>query len=1329
MKRVTKSILALVLMLLAGQAPAFTVSDTPLFVTGNVEPNIVLTLDDSGSMRRAFVPEICGDDSNCMVMINRFYKSSHYNALYYNPYVIYTPPKDASGNSLSTAFGAAWLVGFDTAVGSTSLIGSYLPTAGMNLNAGAASHTTNEHYIGERGITGIMLGTNSGSNAPYFDIPNFWNKDGSAAGHDPGTNLVKVTVGGNNFTDDGVLNADACSTSNDPGTGKYRTRIIGTTLRLCFNDSNTYYGSQVEVRLKDVNKDASEPANATAGAEAYYYVFDGNNGGNCAGTAAEKKVNNSCYDYVRVSNTSGPGTQDLNGDGVIDASDKDERQNFANWYSFYRTRYLATASGAALAFADLGTGTRVAWQALNTCRGSTTSLVDSDCDGWRNNFANKSNAINDFSNATHKQNFYAWLYQVPTNGGTPLREAMIRAGEYFSTSGDDSPYDNNFTTANSGEYSCRRNFHILMTDGIWNDSTPASIGGNVDNTSVADLPDADGTNYDPTQNYARLYKDGTSDTLADVAFKYWKTDLRTGAGGLANNLTPIENEVDSDGNNARDADQTIFWNAKNDPATWQHMVNFTIGLGLTDFLAASGLTWTGDMYAGSYLNIRDGVQNWPAATAQSGSDANYGTSAFDLWHAAVNSRGRFFSVESPDQITSAFQAIMGQVKAATPSAAALAANSTKAEVGTRVYQAKFDTSKWNGHLYAFDVNPADGTLSPAAWDAATEVPAHGVRNVYSRGAAGGVAFQWANLTCAQQTYLNDDVDLTGCPVPGAGDGKGSNRVGWLRGDTSNEERFVAGGFRNRDLKSWEKADPGDPNFWVLGDIISSDPEYVGVGSQGYESLPFGSAGQASYATYVSAHKATRTPAIYVGANDGMLHAFNVTNGVELFAVIPDAVFPNLANLTDPAYNHQFFVNGSPNSGDAYLNNALSHASGWNTVVATGLGAGGNSIIAVDATRTDATSASQFMWEYTEADMGYTYSQPQVVRLNDGQWAAVFGNGYKTAGGGAYLYVVNLSDGTLIRKIQAGVDPNNGLSTPMLVDVNNDKIMDYAYAGDLQGNMWKFDLTDPVAANWVVSLGGSPLFVAKDAGNARQPITVQPMVAKEPVTGGYWVFFGTGRYLAEEDIQAAEMAKTHTFYGIWDNGVAVGAYAARTDVLVQQSVITATTALGFDVRVTTDNAVNLGAAVRGWYMDMPGTGERVVSEAITVEDNVDAANSRVVFTTIIPSSDPCDAGGTSWLMEMLYTGKRPASPVFDLDADEAFTDADKVTVSIGGVDVLVTVSGIKSTVGILDTPTWLDKDAGIAFKLVPGTSGATMTIINKGKGAGGTTTRVYWQELL
>ena len=1186
--------LALAGWLLSGPAGSFEISPLPLFVTGNVAPNLVLTLDDSGSMRRGYVPEHCNDGSDCEALDNRWAKAMHRNALYYNPHVHYPAPFDADLSRRSTRFNAAWVNGFYPEGGFINLADGYRPTAGLQMGGGI-----------------FRCAGNGG-----------------------------------------------------------------------FSSGNQWFECHMGHYSGDLN--ALQAPNANSPTRAYYYAYNSELA-DCK-TAANPRNANECYQLVIVGESSGPGTSDINGDGVVSDADKDERQNFANWYSFHRTRNLAVISAASLAFANLSASSRLSWQALNTCRDSPGSLVTRNCSGWSSSFG--SNAINAFGDTDHRRNFYDWLSRLPMGGDTPLRQALTRAGEYFKTTGENSPYDNDFRTGNPGQYSCRRNFHILMTDGIWNDSNASY--GNDDNASLT-LPDQ--SRYEPGTDLTRIYADSTEQTLSDLAFRYWLTDLTN----LDNSLVPVVQEEDSDNDGRMDTAPTRYWNPKNNPASWQHMVNFTIGLGLTEFLAAAGLDWNGDMYGGSYPGLRSGALSWPPATATMGSSGvDYGKSAHDLWHAAINSRGRFFSVDSASTLQDAFARILAMIEAATPTSAALAANATNTSGDTqrtRIFQARFDTRYWNGNLYALEVNPANGSISGPLWDAASQLPAHGERRIYIRNDRGGASFAWNNLTGSQKNHLK----------PNADDDAGRLRLNWLRGDHSMEQRQAGGMLRNRSSFGIDYS--GTPSSrssdWVLGDIVASDPLYVGAGSQNYDQLPVGAPGRDSYAAYVSA-KTSRTPMIYVGANDGMLHAFRATDGVEQFAVIPTAVFPNLLQLTKPDYSHGHYVDGSPSGGDAYLNGA------WKTVVVAGLRGGGKSVFAVDATQPDQPAASQFMWEFNPGDsddnMGYSYSQPQVVRLNDGNWAAVFGNGYNSRRGGASLYLVNLADGSLIQRIDTGNDNDNGLSTPTLLDTDGDQIVDVAYAGDLRGRVWKFDLKSGSAASWTASL----LFTAQDGNGNAQAITVQPKVAQG--VNGYWIFLGTGRLLASDDVGTAAMSSRQSFYGLWDNGKAIG----RSD-LVEQTVISTN-----GLRITSDNEVDLSTQ-GGWYMDLPGSGERVIAEATTVIDNVNSSDNRVIFTTAIPSSDPCSAQGSSWLMELTFKGRRPGRPVFDLNQDLQFNESDKL-------DGIVP-TGMQSTVGIMDSVTWLDKDANLAFKLIPGTKGKVQTIANRGRGQEGRPRRMSWQQLM
>jgi type IV pilus assembly protein PilY1 len=1118
-------------------APAhavITVADSPLFITVAVAPNIAVTLDDSGSMARAYVPEICdGASSNtCSRLDNRYPKAANYNLLHYDPTVIYPAPKNANGESLTTSFDEALVHGFDSALGTVNLSNNYRPTAFLDLPmGGTASHGFARHYAND-----VQCRTTSPRRCQVRNASGTW------------------------FT-----GTASCSSNDD-----CRTR----------------------------------------GVPAYYYRYDASNA-NCNNTATD----NDCYDLVVVSDTSGPGTVDLNGDGVIDAADRDERQNFANWYSFARTRGLATQTATSLAFATLDPDVRVGWQALNSCRGSATSFVDNDCDGWRNNFTGISNAIRPFT-GTHKQNFYRWLFQLPTDSTTPLPAAMRRAGEYFSTTGENSPYDNDFTTNNSGQLTCRRNYHVMMTDGIWN--TAIDIGGNLDGAANRALPAT--VNGVSTYSARDPYSDAYANTLADVAFRYWATDL---APTLNNNLLPSIR--DTTGN-----DTERFWNPRNDPATWQHMVNFTIGLGLTGFLNEAGLTWDGNMYGGSYPQILANTVQWPNAYSDNNNPANVA----DLWHAAINSRGRFFSADDPASLSLAFRAALTAITEASGASAALSANSTSLTGTTMVYQAKFNQD-WSGTLLGLPVDQNGNVSGTPAWDASTLLPNHASRNIFTYNGSSGVEFtSCSNLSASQRDALNRNSG-------GTIDNLCEARLAWLRGDKKDEVNSTTSGslnlFRTR-------------TGTVMGDIINSDPAYVKDVDYGYSGLPAGTPGQDSYEAYRIAN-ANRTAMVYVGSNDGRMYgirgdAGNPQSGVEQFSYIPGGVYHELSYLTDPSYTHRYFADGSIIARDAYLDGS------WRTVVVAGLNAGGRSIYALDVTNPASFSASNVLWEFDATDdpddLGLTFSRPQIGILENGNWVAIFGNGYNSPNGGAYLYVVDLLSGTLLAKIQAsdiaGEDETNGLSTPILIDTDGNKMIDAVYAGDLHGNLWKFDVSGTSAGSWGVA-NGQPLFSAR-IGTLRQPITSQPKVAGHPL-GGVLVLFGTGRYLANADVFDTSR---QSYYGIWDNGTPTTALRAN----LQQQTFDAQQDIGRMARSVTNNSVNWGAGARGWYLDLvdgvgAGTqqGERVVHTSLIVRD-------MVIFSSIIPSTDPCTPGGTSWLMALnLINGGEVNRALFDLDNDGEF----------------------------------------------------------------------------
>lgn len=627
-----------------------------------------------------------------------------------------------------------------------------------------------------------------------------------------------------------------------------------------------------------------------------------------------------------------------------------------------------------------------------------------------------------------------------------------------------------------------------------------------------------------------------------------------------------------------------------------------------------------------------------------------------------------------DQLSKAFDTILKR----TGSASSASVNSGTINEETRIYQALFTTGDWSGDLVSYPVQ-TDGSVGAAEWNAATRVPAAVDRVIFTVNSDGSaVPFSWAGLDATRKAQLDPNADS-----------RGEDRLEHLRGDRSHEIRN-GGAFRDRNP------------ITVLGDFVSSSPVFVGKPRAAYRD----SLETPGYSSFRAAQE-SRNKVIYAGANDGMMHAFDASNGEELWAFIPGAIFGDLHELTKPSYSHKFFVDGPALATDAYL------ASAWKTVLIGGLNNGGQGIYALDVTNpnvsSEANAATKFMWEYTDADdadLGYTYSRPTITRMRNGKWVAIFGNGYNntvadsatSSTGNAVLYVVDLATGGLLRKIDTGVgmsvDPKgtgrpNGLSTPAVIDFDDDGVADYAYAGDLFGNMWKFDFTSATVSDWDVAFKPAgvalPLFVARDSAARRQPITSRPQVGFGPRGEGMVVVFGTGKFLESSD-RVPSGITPQTFYGIWDKNA-----DATTDIvtsraqLTQQSILFEGVIGTQNARVTSDNALGTN---RGWYIDLisPGPIER---GEMQVTNSV-LRNKRVIFTTLIPSEDPCAYGGTSWLMELDYvSGARLAKSPFDVNGDGEITDADNADVSGSSLPVsgLQSQTGIYSQVSILTDGTY------------------------------------------
>ena len=687
-----------------------------------------------------------------------------------------------------------------------------------------------------------------------------------------------------------------------------------------------------------------------------------------------------------------------------------------------------------------------------------------------------------------------------------------------------------------------------------------------------------------------------------------------------------------------------------------------------------------------------------------------------------------------EQLAKAFQAILSK----RGSASVMAVESGQGYGAGYLYQAKYNSENWTGQVLAIKpTTMATGDLvATTLWDAGEELDklTPSERKIFTRHPTDGfISFEWNKLALSQQQALSPKTIVAGVDVYNFD--VGEKRLEFLRGDTSNEGDGI-GQFRKRNATATDNS--------VLGDIVHSSPVYV---ANPYRSYP----DDLETPTYGSFRKANteRMGMVYVGANDGMLHGFSTADGKEKVAYVPSTAYKELAQLTKPSYNtatsvvggtgntqHRYFVDSTPTAGDAFWDGK------WHTVLIGQLGAGGQGIFALDITKpADDFSAANMLWERTDADtdyadLGYTYGEAIVTKLHNSQWAVIFGNGYNNqeaddhvGNGQGVLYVVNVEDGVLIKKINTGAT-SNGLSTPVPYDMDGDGITDWFYAGDVEGRLWKFDLRNPSPIYWEAKL----LFTATN-----QPITTAPIIQEHP-KGGVLVLFGTGRFLGDTDKFNTD---PQAYYGIWDQeSIDLGdnlkldtgdivkvAFAPVTSIesLREQkfSTVAATGSDGKSYRISTANEIcwydektakcdfvcksavcntesgtvakNTGYALTakylGWYIKLPyvpAVNSQEGSERVYSNSNL--SSGRVTFvsnapTTTTTTPEPCESvvsNGKHWVSMLdALTGKRLSTSFLNVDSDGNLTSVtvtDPVTgetitpTSISNTDVSAGITG-------------------------------------------------------
>lgn len=622
----------------------------------------------------------------------------------------------------------------------------------------------------------------------------------------------------------------------------------------------------------------------------------------------------------------------------------------------------------------------------------------------------------------------------------------------------------------------------------------------------------------------------------------------------------------------------------------------------------------------------------------------------------VGEANTYFLQSDARGVLSAFDDIFGRASTAARSIAGGAIQSKKLTVGSMIYQGTFDTADWSGDLLAVPLTVSSTNVVTIAtattWTAATQLaaltaPATSrnivVGNVGATANPVGAPFTWAGIEAGLKTALDKATPTS------AADGLAQDRLNYLRGDKSKE----GSPFRKRNK--------------LLGDIINSGVVYSGVPTTGISS--------STYSSFFTTN-AARTPAVFVGANDGMLHAFNATTGNELFAYIPSWLGPKLPALTSTTYvnAHQSYVDGTPALAEAEVG-STGTAADWKTVLVAGTGGGGQGVFALDVTNPAAFTASNVMWEFThadDADMGNVTGQPQILKLRTSasnastvtyKWFAVVGSGvnnYVTDSAGLFsstgnpaLFLLDLSKsagtawslGSNYYKISLPVNSTLSLTkaTGLLnfsAKLGAAREVTQIFMGDLHGNLWKLDFSLLGSADWninklstfnkgtIASPNPYPLFIAKDAAGNVQPITTAPSVVNGPVPGASYVLFGTGKYL---EIADKSLTAQQSVYMVYDNGSSsgdsspVGTSAISGRGRLQVGTATASTGVIAVPAFTLGRAATDADTTQrsGWYFDFATSGERQISGTTVFGDSA-------IFGSLTPSasgsSGSCSATG-------------------------------------------------------------------------------------------------------
>ncbi len=935
----------------------------------------------------------------------------------------------------------------------------------------------------------------------------------------------------------------------------------------------------------------------------------------------------------------------------------EEMQNYANWFTYYRHRLFAAIAVTSQAAADLKgdlSAIRLGFGRINyfdqgpdpwnpygaRLDGSKFPEVDKDPgpkDPHPGAVVRGVRSFTDSQKNDDRQEFFDFLFLLNWVGSTPNREAIDSIGNYYLRSGEFGPWSDNPGKGGGRkgdqQASCRRSFALLATDGEWTaipeipnvppaqpliekrNQDPVNAGNGKNTAALATTgPQIQGAGlyknetytYDPAAE-PQFSNDnfGVTNTLTDVAMYWWDRDLRP----------DVPNSVQKRPNRTNDS-------------FWQSITTYIVGYGLNASMNTPQVR----------QDIKDGKPiNWPLVdttpTLTTGGDR-----INDSFRAAMSTRGDFYSATDPDSMRASIKGVFRAIAEQAYSGTGLTATSAQLTVGSTLFRASFTTQKWSGKLEAFDAismaNAAENQqVEPAPlWLAG--FPQWDQRKIYTSIASVGAGMtfdNFNNLAASQQAALGDQEVMD-----------------YLRGMQDGLENSKPIGFPLK-TKGWRDRDV------LLGTIVTSSPLYSKAPNFAYKFSP-AAGGGGGYAQHVVDNAANRRGAVYVGANAGMFHAFdgnpdpNQGGGKELFAYVPRSVYPYLKELTKADYTHRFFVDGPVVEGEVFLNNK------WKTVVMGSTGAGPAGVFALDVSAPEQFDASKVLWDITPAEesdlgkvMGTGYIGSVKWGVNGGKWVALVPNGYDSANSRAVLLVIDMETGQTIRKIDtckknSGVDfaaneqggrcdptARNGLANLSVVFDSNRNVVG-AYAGDYQGNLWRFDLSSGDKDKWKIATEDpidpsgntpAPLFTAVNKLNEPQPITAAPRASTHPL-GGTYVVFGTGKFFEYPDQTSTGV---QSIYGLW---VRSGDKAPITMASLLELGLSETTVNNVTTRTLTGTGGFSWKTKRGWFVDMvdaskTGVGERVVASPSIERGVMTMASFQPTVTT-----DPCEGTGVSFL---------------------------------------------------------------------------------------------------